>query len=208
MYLSALDCFDTPSDSLKQQQRQLLANSAKQNIDHFVKVSSDIVQNPPERIVFLGSGTLQGNAHEAALKCMELSAGKLIASHDSSLGFRHGPKFIVNEKTLVVVFRSNDSYTQKYDDDIVKELCADNVARVLVINASSNQNTTLQLHTHSAALLDVYQGLLGVMFAQVLAFSLSLEKGLSPDNPCPSGEVNRVVQGVIIHADEKANNNG
>jgi tagatose-6-phosphate ketose/aldose isomerase len=208
MYLSALHCFDEPSITLKQQQRKLLSQSATQNIDHFIKISDDIVQNPPERLVFLGSGTLQGNAREAALKCMELSAGKLIASHDSSLGFRHGPKFIVNKKTLVVVFRSNDGYTQKYDDDIVNELCADNVARVLVINPSNAQNTALQLHTHSSTLADVYQGLLGVMFAQVLAFSLSLQKGLSPDNPCPSGEVNRVVQGVIIHPDNKGNNNG
>lgn len=27
----------------------------------------------------------------------------------------------------------------------------------------------------------------------------SLQLGLTPDNPCPSGEVNRVVQGVTIY---------
>ncbi len=208
MYLSALHCFDATSKTSKQEQRQLLAKSAQHNIDHFVQATQHLLLSPLERLVFLGSGGLQGNAREAALKCMELTAGKLIASHDSSLGFRHGPKFILNQQTLVIVFRSNDSYTQKYDDDIVNELCADNVAKVLVINSSQEQNTSLQLHTQSTELADVYQGLLGVMFAQILAFHLSLQQGLSPDNPCPSGEVNRVVQGVIIHQDDKNTGRG
>jgi tagatose-6-phosphate ketose/aldose isomerase len=32
-----------------------------------------------------------------------------------------------------------------------------------------------------------------------LAFEKSLQLGLGPDNPCPTGEVNRVVQGVTIY---------
>ena len=36
--------------------------------------------------------------------------------------------------------------------------------------------------------------------AQVFAFQSSLSKGLSPDNPNKAGTVNRVVQGVRIHA--------
>ena len=38
-----------------------------------------------------------------------------------------------------------------------------------------------------------------LIFAQYLALFTSLERGKTPDNPFPSGEVNRVVQGVTIH---------
>lgn len=36
-------------------------------------------------------------------------------------------------------------------------------------------------------------------FAQLLAVYKSINLGINPDNPCPTGEVNRVVKGVIIH---------
>lgn len=38
-----------------------------------------------------------------------------------------------------------------------------------------------------------------IVFAQALAFLKSVNLGITPDNPCPTGEVNRVVQGVILH---------
>ncbi|HIF6696575.1 TPA: tagatose-6-phosphate ketose isomerase, partial [Serratia marcescens] len=38
-----------------------------------------------------------------------------------------------------------------------------------------------------------------LLFTQMLAFESSLALGLPPDNPCPTGEVNRVVKGVTIY---------
>jgi fructoselysine-6-P-deglycase FrlB-like protein len=42
-------------------------------------------------------------ARESALKVLELTAGKLAAFYDSPTGFRHGPKSLVDNETLVVV---------------------------------------------------------------------------------------------------------
>ena len=39
-----------------------------------------------------------------------------------------------------------------------------------------------------------------VAAAQVFALQASLARGITPDNPNPQGMVNRVVQGVRIHA--------
>jgi tagatose-6-phosphate ketose/aldose isomerase len=39
-----------------------------------------------------------------------------------------------------------------------------------------------------------------VVFAQLLAYHLSLGAGLNPDNPSPDGVITRVVGGVRIHA--------
>ncbi|MCJ8299000.1 MAG: SIS domain-containing protein [Pseudomonadales bacterium] len=199
MYLSALHCLDQQSHSQKSQQRQWLSEYCQQSLDTFVDHCVQLAAQDFQRLVFLGSGGLQGNARESSLKCMELTAGKLVSTHDSSLGFRHGPKFIVNEKTLVIVMRSNDPYTQQYDDDIIAELRRDAVAKVLVLSSEPLAQSIPQITEQTGNLSDVYQGLAWVMFAQVLGFQLSISLGLSPDNPCPSGEVNRVVQGVIIH---------
>ena len=38
-----------------------------------------------------------------------------------------------------------------------------------------------------------------ITVAQCLGLYRSLSLGVTPDNPCPTGEVNRVVQGVTIY---------
>ena len=52
-------------------------------------------------------------------------------------------------------------------------------------------------------LADAYDNaLLGldyILFAQTLAVLKSLSMGITPDNPCPTGEVNRVVKGVTLY---------
>ena len=78
-----------------------------------------------DRLVVLGAGCLEGAAREAALKCLELTAGKVVAMHDTPLGFRHGPKIIIDESTVVVLMRSNDEHTKLYDRDLLRELRSD-----------------------------------------------------------------------------------
>jgi tagatose-6-phosphate ketose/aldose isomerase len=46
---------------------------------------------------------------------------------------------------------------------------------------------------------DGYLAVAYVVVAQVIALSLALRIGTTPDNPFPGGDVNRVVQGVRIH---------
>ena len=94
---------------------------------------------PWKRIVYLGSGGLQGAARESALKVLELTAGKLAAFYDSPTGFRHGPKSLVDNETLVVVFVSSHPYTRQYDLDLLAELRRDRQAmRVVAIAAETD----------------------------------------------------------------------
>ena len=88
------------------------------------------------RVVYLGSNGFKALAREAALKLLELTDGKVVAAFDSPLGFRHGPKTIVTDDTLVFVFVSNDPYTRRYDLDLLRELRSDGQAgRVIAITA-------------------------------------------------------------------------
>jgi tagatose-6-phosphate ketose/aldose isomerase len=46
---------------------------------------------------------------------------------------------------------------------------------------------------------DVMRTPFEIIAPQLLGYHLSLMKSLNPDNPSPSGVINRVVQGVVIH---------
>lgn len=163
----------------------------------------DTANKELERVIYLGSGGLQGLAQESALKLLELTAGKVVATYDSPLGFRHGPKSIVNQDTMIVVFISNDPYTRKYDLDLLAEICRDNIAsQVVAITAQA-----IDIETRAdvicvpgmEAATDVELLFPYMLYAQMYSFHRALALGNTPDNPCPTGEVNRVVQGVTIH---------
>ena len=142
-----------------------------------------------------------GLAREAALKLMELSDGAVVTAFDSALGFRHGPKTIVTDRTLLVVFVANDPLTRRYDLDIVAELRGDaRAGEVAVISAQADEGATIALAGMDGApdadLLFPF-----IVPAQLFALHVSLALGLTPDQPNVSGTVNRVVQGVRIHAE-------
>ena len=158
---------------------------------------------PFKRIVYLGSGGLQGVARESALKVLELTAGKLAAFYDSPTGFRHGPKSLVNNETLVVVFVSSHPYTRQYDLDLLSELRSDQQAlRVVAICASPCPEVEAGPHIWlppSRDFIDVEQVFCFLMYAQIFALTESIKAGITPDTPSATGTVNRVVKGVIIH---------
>jgi len=156
-----------------------------------------------ERVVYLGSNEFKGLAREAALKMLELTDGAVASIADSPLGFRHGPKTILNGSTLVVVFLSNDAHTRRYDSDLLTELRRDAVAgRVFALGSRAEGGEhaeTMVLGDDAAPLSDLELCLPYAVFAQALAMRRSLALGLSPDNPNAAGTVNRVVQGVTIY---------
>ncbi|MGP6454467.1 SIS domain-containing protein [Enterobacter ludwigii] len=166
--------------------------------------SQSVFGNDPwKRIVYLGSGGLQGAARESALKVLELTAGKLAAFYDSPTGFRHGPKSLVDRETLVVVFVSSHPYTRQYDLDLLAELRRDRQAmRVVAIAAETDPVVEAGPHIllpPARTFIDMEQAFCFLMYAQVFALSQSLRVGNTPDTPSASGTVNRVVQGVVIH---------
>ena len=180
-----------------------IARLGFQVMHSYVPVLASLVRAGFERVVYLGSNELKGLAREAALKMLELSDGAVVSIADSPLGFRHGPKTILNDSTLVVAFLGNNAYTRRYDLDLVTELRRDAVARRIIALASAADDAehadTLVLGDNAVALTDIELCLPYVVFAQALAMLRSLSLGLSPDNPNAAGTVNRVVQGVTIY---------
>lgn len=164
-----------------------------------------------ERVIYLGSGLLSQLSHEAALKMLELTAGKVVAIHESSLGFRHGPKAILNDKSVVVVFVSENPYTRKYDLDILREVSDGNSdTKVIALTEKEDAEITAAADWvipvaggEDSLAGDFELALLYVIFAQALALNKSLQLGITPDNPSVDGNINRVVQGVTIYDYER-----
>ena len=161
--------------------------------------AGDLAARHFERAVFLGSNGLQALAAEAALKMLELTDGRIVALAQSALGFRHGPKTVVNDRTLIIVFVSNDPYTRAYDLDLLDELRReDRAGAIVAVGAGAMGDARLELAGMSDA-SDLELALVDVVFAQSLGLRQSLQFGLTPDNPNVAGVVSRVVKGVRIH---------
>lgn len=175
------------------------------NSDKLIEFSKRIAEiENIERIVYLGNYSLKGLAEEMALKVLELTSGKIVAFHNSFLGFRHGPKSLVDKNTMIICLLSDNDYTRKYELDLIKEIKNDGITKNIVILDTLKSDEFFMekyyftLNT-SYNFLPFFQGLIYLYFAQLLALYKSINLGINPDNPCPSGEVNRVVKGVIIH---------
>ena len=158
-----------------------------------------------DRIVYLGNIALKGVAQESALKMLELTAGKVATMYDSQLGFRHGPKSIINDNTLTVAYLSDDDYRRRYELDLIKEMAGQRKGNKIAVVYNKDCEEVKALADYTVqfnvgeAMENVMLGLDFIMFAQTLAVMKSLSMGITPDNPCPTGEVNRVVKGVILY---------
>ncbi len=154
-----------------------------------------------ERVVFLGSGPMLGIARECHLKLQELTDGKVVGKHDSFLGFRHGPRAVINKKTLLVYLFSPNDFVYKYELDLALSIGRDNrKIECLSIGRSNNNelgaclNIDLKLTPE-----DELNIIPAVLVGQLLGYYTSLNNGLNPDNPSVSGAINRVVKGVNIY---------
>ena len=171
-------------------------------LDSMLPQLESLVAQRFRRVVYLGSNSLRGLAREASLKLLELTDGQVVALFDSPLGFRHGPKTIVDADTLVVVLLSNDPRARRDDLDLLRELRRDGRAgRVLALGGRAEP----ELGDDCIALpgvgetSDLALALPYILFCQAFALLQSLALGLRPDTPSVSGTVNRVVQGVTIY---------
>jgi tagatose-6-phosphate ketose/aldose isomerase len=204
MMLAAALAFDlSPRES-----PAALGRWAAHVLDAGLPLIANLARSGFERVVYLGSQEFKGLAREAALKMLELSDGNIVALAETPLGFRHGPKTIINARTLVVMFLCNDPYARRYDMDLLRELRADGVAaRVVALYAGDADGAPAGESAEAEDIAvagardasDLALCYPYAMFAQTLAFLQSLTLGLRPDTPNARGVVNRVVQGVSIY---------
>ncbi|MGL5312987.1 MAG: SIS domain-containing protein [Peptostreptococcaceae bacterium] len=202
MMLSAMLIFDNIDEETEKTYVDAIIEMGENVISREDEIKALI--NPEfDRVVYLGSGSLCGLTQEAQLKLLELTAGKVATGYDSPMGFRHGPKSFINDNTMIFVFVSNHEYTRKYDLDVLEEINGDKIAKLTcAVSVDKEQNftgTTFGFDTKNNSLPDLYLAFPYILFAQVISLFTAVKVGNTPDTPSPSGTVNRVVKGVIIH---------
>jgi glutamine---fructose-6-phosphate transaminase (isomerizing) len=120
------------------------------------------------RYFYLGSGARYGLACEASLKMKEMSLTSVEAFHP--LEFRHGPKSMVDEQTVVIGLLGKEGFNAEMA--VLKEVKALG-ATVFAIGA--NPECDFQLPDKSI----VYT----MPILQALALQQAVSKGLDPDHP-------------------------
>ncbi len=162
------------------------------------------------RAIFLGSGPFYGIATESHLKLQELTDGDIICKSETYLGFRHGPKAVVDNTTLVVYLFSNNVYAGLYENDLVlaMEKGQRPLAEVAVCETAPESLTfdlCIQLSDKGKRVDEDMLAVCCILPGQILGFFKSIKNGHKPDNPSESGAISRVVEGVKIYDYNKPN---
>ncbi len=156
------------------------------------------------RAVFLGSGPFGGAARESHLKLQELTNGKVICKYDSFMGFRHGPKAVMNDSTLILFLFSNREYSQKYEKDLANSIeTGRNAALKIAVMEDDIEEIDAEikvvLNETGRRISEEFLLPVSVLPAQIIGFFKSLKFGLQPDQPSENGMISRVVEGVNLY---------
>ncbi len=199
LMLAMLDKFEAIEENI-----DALANYGVKIITEYTEALQRVADIDFDRAVFLGSGFFGGAARESHLKLQELTDGKIICKYDSFLGFRHGPKAVMNNRALISFIFSNNEYANKYERDLAASIVTgENAAYKIGISENkvfdADLDLEIVLNGRGNKLPEELLLPVSVLPAQILGFYKSLALGLSPDNPSVSGLISRVVEGVKLY---------
>jgi tagatose-6-phosphate ketose/aldose isomerase len=196
--LDALDAYEARARALSQVATHVLVDRSD--------ALASVARSGFGSAIYLGSGYRLGAAREAALKMMEMNAGKVATLAESFLGLRHGPMSVVQGDTLVVAFLSSETVARSYELDLLHELRRKSIGgRRVIVGAGipseveiGPNDVAVDIGT-DAALGDEDLSLVDVVVGQILAFFHCLDAGFRPDSPSNDGIITRVVSDFQIH---------
>ena len=157
------------------------------------RTSKFVSEQDFEDYVALGQGPLYGVACETALKLTEMSVSYAQSFH--TLEFRHGPKSIVSERTLLVFLLSESGYAAELE--VLEEVKGLGGVTLVIANRAEERArkaadllVELDADAPEVARLPLY-----VLAGQLMGLYTGLESGLDPDNP-------RNLSRVVVLEDE------
>lgn len=204
MLLAGLLIANITKLDVAKKQVQIISEYGQKILTEYLPLLQDLASKGFERAVFLGSGPFYGTAKESQLKLQELTDGRIICKSETYLGFRHGPKAVVDAKTLVCYIVSNDACVQDYESDLITAMKKGRKPLFeIAISEDYSRNKKFDLHiklsSNGKKLEEEFLSVCCILPVQILAFFKSLQLGLKPDSPSKSGAISRVVEGVKIY---------
>jgi len=130
------------------------------------------------KFIFLGNGPLYGIAWEGSLKLKEMSLTPTETFH--FLEFRHGPKSIVDEGTLLVALTSPSAFA--FEKEVLQEMEGLG-ATVLHLGVEPLSAPKAINILYEVPVEPLFLPFLDVVFLQLLGYFRAKEKGLDPDKP-------------------------
>jgi len=163
-----------------------LSNDFKNTIDEVLEQVKNITHKlnitDVRNMFLLGKGSDECIAKEGSLKIKEISY--VHAEGYSASSLKHGPFALLDENIPVIILNLETQYTSKIINSL-QEVCSRNSPVIFITNQESNfQNNSLE----NVVIINIrenssYSSLLGVIPLQLIAYYLSIKKGINPDKP-------------------------
>jgi tagatose-6-phosphate ketose/aldose isomerase len=105
----------------------------------------------------------------------------------------------------LVCFLSGTEGVQAYERDLLREVGSKRIAgsRIVVAGGEPGRDSCAERYLFPSKLgnvADEYRAPVDVIFGQLLGLFSSMQQGLTPDCPSPSGAISRVVENVSIYS--------
>ena len=127
----------------------------------------------------LGKGSDEYIAKEGSLKIKEVSY--IHSEGYSSSSLKHGPFALLDENMPVIIFNLDQTHRAK-TINCCQEVASRNSPIILITNTNENMQC-INCETVLIPENKTYGSLLGVVPIQLLAYYLSVERGINPDKP-------------------------
>lgn len=128
---------------------------------------------------FLGSGPFYGLAREAMLKLKEMAAVPAMAYH--TMEFRHGPKALIDEKSLVIIFSSERE--RQFLSSVLGDVHKAGGKALVIGQQLDGLAAPAKSFSFNLSLDDHFQPLVYIHLAHLLGYARALENGFDPDRP-------------------------
>ena len=147
-------------------------------------VAHNLKKSDVKNMFLLGKGSDEYVAREGSLKIKEISY--VHAEGYSASSLKHGPFALLDENVPVIILNLETSYTSKIMN-CLQEVSSRNSPVFLITNQGSKSNS-LTNSLQNVVTINVrentsYSSLLGAIPLQLIAYYLSIEKGINPDKP-------------------------
>lgn len=152
---------------------QNLSNDFKNTIENVECKVKEIASSLREtkNMFILGKGSDECIAKEGSLKVKEISYIHCEGYSASSL--KHGPFALLDDNFPVIILKLDNKHTSKIEN-CVEEVKSRNSPVILISNDCEGINVSAN---------SSYSSLLGIVPIQMLAYYISIERGINPDKP-------------------------